>query len=217
MGKRFWRGFLAGCLLTLVWGAVPVEAAKGKGPVGTDAAVSSIEFRSTMKRLWLEHQGYTRHLVISVLAELPDLEKVKTRLAKNVEDISEEFKTYYGEERSGKLTELLKNQVAVTEEVIRILAKGTDEQFVEVKAKWEAAAEELAAFLNGCNPKWSKQDLTNLLFKQSNALVGQVNARVKKDWDSDFAYYDKSLTGILTFADTLAEGIIGQFPKRFKK
>lgn len=217
MKKTLWSCLLTVFLLAGVLGTSSAEWGKGQGLSGSGAVVSAAEFRATLKRLWLENLGYSRHLVLSSLTESPDLEKVKARLAKNQVDLAEEFKTFYGEEASAKLIELLKNHSTLAEEVIKTLAKGTPEQFLEVNAKWEAAAEELAGFLQGKNPKWVKQNLENLLFKEMNATVGQVTARLKKDWDSDFAYWDKALAGILALSDTLADGIIRQFPKRFKK
>lgn len=216
------RKTMVSCLLTVfcltgIWGTTSANAAKSKQAVGSGTVLSASEFRATIKRLWLEQLGYTRQLVISTLAELPDLEKLKARLAKNQEDLAEEFKAFYGEEGSEKWTALLKKHAALTEEIIKTLAKGTQEQFLEVNAQWEASAEEMAEFIRGRCPKLLKEDLNNLFFKQMNAVSGQVNARLKKDWDSDFAYYDKALAGILTLADTMAEGVIAQFPKRFKR
>jgi hypothetical protein len=40
-------------------------------------------------------------------------------------------------------------------------------------------------------------------------------ARLKKDWDADIQAFDKNEAHLIHFADTLAEGIIKQFPNKF--
>jgi hypothetical protein len=39
---------------------------------------------------------------------------------------------------------------------------------------------------------------------------------LKKDWAGDVAAYDKGHVHMLMFADIMAEGIIKQFPEKFK-
>ena len=63
--------------------------------------------------------------------------------------------------------------------------------------------------------------LVNLLediggsLKEENAA--EATARLQGDWDADVAAYDHIVDHILEMADTLADGIVHQFPKRFTK
>jgi hypothetical protein len=41
-------------------------------------------------------------------------------------------------------------------------------------------------------------------------------ARLQGDWSADVAAYDKVHRHALHFADLLSDGLIGQFPKRFR-
>jgi hypothetical protein len=217
MKKIIVRGLLAVILVTGFIGLGLAETAPGKTASGTAAAISSADFKSNMKRLWLENMSYTRNFIISSLADLPDLPKLKERLNKNHSDIAEEFKTFYGNIVAENVAEILQKHITTTEEIVKVVNKGTQEQFLEINARWEANAEELAEFLNIKMPKIAKQTFSNMFYKQLTATSGQIVARVKKDWDSDFAYFDKGLVNVQVIAETLADGLMKQFPKKFKK
>ncbi|MEW6186325.1 MAG: hypothetical protein AB1585_11370 [Thermodesulfobacteriota bacterium] len=216
MKKIVVSGILAAMLVMVLVGLAMAETAKGKAAPAA-ATLSAAEFKSNMKRLWLENVSYSRNFIISSLADLPDLPKLKERLDKNQADIAGEFKTFFGDIVAENVAAILKKHSAITEEIIKVVNKGTQEQFLEINAKWEANAEELAEFLNIKIPKIAKQTFSNLFYKQLTATSGQIVARVKKDWDSDYAYFDKGLVNIQVVADTLADGLVKQFPNKFKK
>ncbi len=48
-------------------------------------------------------------------------------------------------------------------------------------------------------------------------VTKQVNYRLQKDWSSEIKAYDGGLKHVLLLADLLAEGIIEQFPDKFKE
>jgi hypothetical protein len=45
--------------------------------------------------------------------------------------------------------------------------------------------------------------------------TAEAVAHLKRDWSADIAAYDKVRAEILMMADTLANGIVAQFPARF--
>jgi hypothetical protein len=47
--------------------------------------------------------------------------------------------------------------------------------------------------------------------------LAEATARLQGDWNADVAEYDHIVDHILEMADTLANGIVQQFPKRFTK
>ncbi len=46
--------------------------------------------------------------------------------------------------------------------------------------------------------------------------MAEVVPRLKKDWVVDIEAYDKGHEHMLMFADVLTDGIVKQFPKKFK-
>jgi hypothetical protein len=45
--------------------------------------------------------------------------------------------------------------------------------------------------------------------------LAEATARLQADWEADIAEYDRIHLHILAMADTLADGIVEQFPERF--
>ncbi len=55
-----------------------------------------------------------------------------------------------------------------------------------------------------------------MFYTHLQLITDQVNARIEKDWKADIAAYDKGENHMIKFADILSEGIIKQFPEKFK-
>ena len=55
-----------------------------------------------------------------------------------------------------------------------------------------------------------------MLHKHLDFLTTQVISRLKKNWKADVDAYDKGEDHMIRFADVLSEGIIKQFPDKFK-
>ena len=55
-----------------------------------------------------------------------------------------------------------------------------------------------------------------MLYKHLQFVTDQVVARLNKDWKADISSYDKGEEHMIHFADILSEGIIKQFPDKFK-
>jgi hypothetical protein len=115
------------------------------------------------------------------------------------------------------LTALLRDHILIAADLVKAAKAGNNDEVQKESKKWESNADDIAAFLSGANPNWSKQDLTNMLYKHLALTTGEVVSRLKKDWVADMDYYDKGHAHMLMFADTLSDGIVIQFPAKFKK
>jgi hypothetical protein len=76
-------------------------------------------------------------------------------------------------------------------------------------------AEEIATFLSGANPNWPKNDVVDLLSVHLKLTKDEAVARLTGKWDDDVTAFDDIFTEIMTVSDTLADGIVKQFPDRF--
>lgn len=55
-----------------------------------------------------------------------------------------------------------------------------------------------------------------MLYKHLEFVTDQVTHRLNDDWKKDIESYDKGQEHMIHFADILSEGIIKQFPDKFK-
>ena len=199
----------------------PVSCMKEKGRMSKEemkSMVSAPEFdlKTAMRKLWEDHVTWTRNFIVSSLAGLDDAGKVAERLLRNQDDIGNAVKPYYGEEAGNKLSALLRDHILIAADVVKA-AKSGNQKNLEMKSQtWTANADTLASFLSTANPNWTKAGLEDMLHKHLEYTTGEVVARLKKNWSADIESYDRGHEHMLMFADLLADGIIKQFPEKFK-
>lgn len=209
-------------LFTVVFAAASIVSTAGvtEGKAKTAMMVcskSAIDLRMDMRMLWEDHITWTRNYIISAVADLEDAGKVAERLLKNQDDIGDAIKPVYGDAAGKKLAALLRDHIMVATEVVKAAKAGNNEELTKANKKWYANADEIAVFLSGANPNWSKKALEDMLYKHLEYTTQEVVSRLKKDWPSDIEAYDKGHMHMLMFADALTDGIVKQFPDKFKK
>jgi hypothetical protein len=178
--------------------------------------VSAITFKTQMRKLWEEHIFWTRNVIFCLVDDLPGNVQAVKRQLQNQIDIGNAIKPYYGDAAGDKLTELLYTHVNTTTEIIKA-AKTRDTMVInDVNKKWFANADEMVKFLHKLNPDWTTGDLKTMLNEQMKLTADEAGERLKKNYDADVVAFDKVHEGVLKMSDTLAEGIIIQFPKKFK-
>lgn len=217
MKKVILSGLLVMFCISSMAGISSAEPMKGKMAGKMICSKSAVDLRMAMRKLWEDHITYTRNYIISALADLEDTGKVAERLLKNQDDIGDAIKPVYGDEAGKKLASLLRDHILIATEVVKAARMGNNEELTKANKKWESNADDIATFLSGANPHWPRQDLVNMLHKHLVLTTGEVVSRLKKDWVADIDYYDKGHVHMLMLADALTDGIVKQFPKKFKK
>jgi hypothetical protein len=208
-------------LLTIVSGAL-VLALVSFMPVPAQAhsgylSKSSVELRTAMRTLWTDHMVYTRTFIISSLGGLEDAGKAAERLLRNQDDIGNAIKPVYGEAAGNKLTSLLREHILIAADIVTAAKAGNNDGVAKGQKRWRANADEIAAFLSAANPNWPIDTMKNMLYKHLATTTSEVVSRLGKDWTADTAAYDEGYAHMMMFADMLTDGIVKQFPDKFKK
>lgn len=184
-------------------------------PQETARPCPPMELQKVMRKLWEEHLAYTRNYIISSLAGLGDSSVVADRWLKNQDDIGNAIKPYYGNTAGNELASLLRDHVVIAIEVVAAYKGGDSSVIHNAQLKWHANADAIADFLSGTNSNWSKNEMTELLYKHLDLTTDEIVYRLKNDWKTDINFYDKDHDYIIMFADALADGIVKQFPYKF--
>ena len=183
---------------------------------GTAAPMTKSEFRAGMRKLWEDHVTWTRIYIVDAAADLPSKSVTADRLLRNQSDIGGAIKPFYGEAAGDKLTALLKDHILIAAELIDAAKTGQAAKKEAAAKKWEANADEIAAFLSGANPQnWPATEMRKHMHDHLDLTTAEVTARLTKDWDADIAAYDKIHEQILQMADMLSSGIIKQHADKF--
>lgn len=196
---------------------VPANAMEHQKPGTVVYTQSVVDLRNAMRQLWEEHIVYTRGFITSALAGLEDTGKVAERLLRNQDDIGNAIKPFYGEEAGKKLSALLRDHILIAADIVTAAKAGDNDGVAKGQKRWTANADDISAFLSSANPNWPVQSLKDMLYMHLAFTTTEVVSRLKKDWPADIEAYDKGHAHMLMFADMLTDGIVKQFPEKFKK
>jgi uncharacterized protein YihD (DUF1040 family) len=175
-----------------------------------------IQLKYDMQELWIEHAWWTRSYIVSNLAGLEDQQAVLKRLLQNQVDIGDAIKPYYGAEAGNKLSALLREHILIAGNIIEAAKKGDQANLANFNKEWNRNADEIVAFLTTANPKWNKKELTDMFYLHLKLTTDEVVARLKKDWEGDIKAADLNEEHLIHMADFLTDGIVKQFPDKFK-
>ena len=208
-------GLLAAFVLLVVTGMSDAVVKKEK--VGNCPTKSEISLRMGMRALWEDHIAWTRDYIVSAVNGLEGTDKIAARLLKNQEDIGNAIKPYYGDAAGDKLTALLKDHILIAAELVSAAKAGDNAKAADAEKRWYSNGDEIAAFLSGANPNWSKESLKEMLDAHLSLTKAVAVASITKDFDSEIAASDKNKEHMLMMADALSAGIVKQFPEKFKE
>lgn len=214
MKKLLLVGFIFFLPMTMVAGATSVAA----NPQVKCINESEVEFENEFRKLWMDHVLWTSNYITSATtAGAEDQKQVLARLLKNQEDIGNAIKPVYGEKAGNELTVLLKEHIILAGKIVDA-AKGKNDALVEQLNKdWYKNADEIAAFLSSANPYLKNEDLKKMLYRHLELVTSDLTGSLAKDWNARIASIDEGISHIILMADTISEGVVKQFPDKFKK
>jgi hypothetical protein len=214
--KRLVTAFLSVALL-LSLGLPAAAAGRAPEPAPHAGMAKQAALREAMRKLWEEHVVWTRQFVVSAVSDLPDKAAATERLLKNQADIGDAIKPFYGDAAGQKLTALLRDHIMVAAELVAAAKAGDKAKSEDAGRRWNANADEIAAFLSGANPKaWPQAEMKKMMREHLDLTTAEVVARLRGDWAADVAAYERIHAQILHMADMLSAGIISQFPQKFE-
>ena len=177
--------------------------------------ISSAAFHADMRRLWEDHITWTRLYIVSAVAGLPDAGPTADRLLQNQADIGAAIVPFYGQAAGDQLTGLLRQHILTAAALVNAAKAGDANAAVIQKNLWYANADEIADFLAAANPAWPDAEMRQMMKVHLDQTLDEATSRLKGDYPADIAAYDAVQLHILEMADTLADGIVTQFPNRF--
>ena len=182
------------------------------------AAATSSErtLREAMRKLWTDHVVWTREYVVAAVAGTPDADAAAKRLMKSQEDIGAAIVPYYGKGAGDKLTALLKEHISIAVTLVNAAKTNNTAAFDAANATWKQNAADIAVFLSKANPNWPAAAMTDAMNMHLETTTKEVVARLQHKYDEDVAAFDAVYIHILHMADVLSDGIIKQFPDRFR-
>jgi hypothetical protein len=177
----------------------------------------SIALREDMRKLWEDHITWTRLAIISLEGGTADSDATVARLLRNQADIGNAVRPFYGAAAADKLTQLLRDHILIAADVIAAAKAGDQGKLKDAQARWMRNADQIAALLHSANPRyWPLGVMEAEMHMHLKLTTDEAVAHLQGKWNADVAAYDKVHRHILHMADLLSDGLIKQFPKRFR-
>jgi hypothetical protein len=183
----------------------------------TELTAKSVAFHADMRKLWEDHITWTRLAIISLEGNTPDTKATVARLLRNQADLGNAVKPYYGATAGKALTKLLREHILIAADLIAAAKAGDSAKVADAQERWTANADQISALLHGANPhNWPLAALKAEMHMHLKLTGDEAVAHLQGKWAADVAAYDKVHTHILHMSDLLADGIVAQFPNRFR-
>lgn len=207
-----------------ILGVLPIRAAAADADapsISTDTAPSGLAedkqaaLRLSMRRLWADHVIWTREYIVASLAGGADAGDVSSRLLRNQTDIGDAFAVYYGKEAGASLSALLKQHILIAADVVAGAKAGNAAKFRDADQRWHKNAGDIAVFLSGINPGWSKNEIAGMFNDHLALTAKETTSRLGKAWVDDISAFDEMFGQMMLMADRFSGGIVKQFPEKF--
>jgi hypothetical protein len=200
-----------------VAGGHDAAAHGGESHATTTIPQKELALRQDMRKLWEDHVTWTRLAVISLTTDSPDTQATVGRLLRNQTDIGNAIKPYYGAAAGKQLTALLREHIVIAADLIAVAKKGDQQGVASQQARWAANANKIATLLSNANPRfWKLRAMKAMMRDHLRLTTDEVVARLQQKWAVDVRAYDRIHVQILHMADMLSDGLVGQFPARFR-
>jgi hypothetical protein len=166
------------------------------------------DFRLKSRSLWNDHISYTRNVIISSIANLPDVSDVSSRLLRNQEDIGLLISPYYSFEEVATLVALLKQHIVIAVDVLNDVEGARN--------NWYLNGVELLNHMSSMNRVFWPVSSTEPLWSRHMVFTSEeMSARKAQDWPRDILNYDNNHLTINQFSDLFANGVIYQNMEKF--
>lgn len=189
----------------------------GHGAVTAPVTARQVAFHDGMRKLWEQHVAWTRMAIVSFAGGLPNLPATEQRLLRNQVDIGNAIKPYYGRAAGNRLTALLRTHITGAVALLQAAKSGEQAAIAGAKAAWYANSRQIADFLSGANPRnWPRGAVRAMMKTHLDQTLAEAVDELTGDYGAGVREYDRIESHILEMADTLSNGIMRQFPRRFR-
>jgi hypothetical protein len=214
--KSLLIGLLAAVGIALVFATAPSFAkAKPSACIETSKAT---ELKLAFRDLWMDHIYWVRNVVLETKYGDETAAKVaEDRVVQDAKSIAAAITPYYGSEASDKLFGLLAGHYGAIKEYMNASFTGNKMAADTAADMLKKNADEIAVFLSSANPNWSRNTLASALLAHGGHHMTEINEISKKDFSGDANTWEAMKGHVYVIAGVLSDGIVKQFPDRFRE
>jgi hypothetical protein len=169
-----------------------------------------------MRTLCADHMQWTYATVADFFHDQDALQPTLDRLLQNQVALGDAIVPFYGADAGSTLTGLLTEHIQLAVPVLTAAQAGDDAALTSALDDWYANAQAIADFLSAANPTaWPSSATSAMMKGHIDTTVAYSVDLLKGDYAQSITDYDAAFEHMMQMADTLAAGIIAQFPDKF--
>lgn len=189
----------------------------GQGDQHRRVSTSAVELAHGMRELWSDHMQWTYATVDAFFHNGDALQPTLDRLLANQADIGAAIVPFYGQAAGDQLTELLTTHINLAVPVLQAAQAGDDAALQAALDDWYSNAQDIADFLAAADrDSWPQSVTRPALEMHIDQTTGYAVDLLQGDYAAAIAHYDAARHHMLELADTLADGIVEQFPEQLR-
>lgn len=174
-------------------------------------------FRGAMQKIWNDHMQWTFASVDAFFHNPKGIEAQLNRLLQNQKDIGAAFVPVYGQSAGDQLAKLLTAHIQQAVPVLTAAKNNDQAALKKALDDWYINAREIADFLARSNPNWKQEDMRTMMKTHIDQTTAYAMDLLKDDYVNAIIKYDEANNHMKMMADELSNGIIKQFPSKFKE
>ncbi len=195
--------------------------AKGKmtGSAGSCLETPKAEaLKLSFRNLWTDHIFWVRNVVLETEYKDKAAAKVaEDRVVEDAKSIAGAITPYYGKKASDNLFALLADHYGYIKEYMNATFAGDKKAMETASGNLKKNADEIATFLSSANPNWPKSTLESALLAHGGHHMTEISEIAKKDFSGDAKTWEAMKDHVYVIAGVLSDGIVKQFPDKFKE
>jgi hypothetical protein len=194
----------------------------GHGGHGHDGAVvlrtpAQVTFHDQMRKLWEDHVTWTRLAIVTFADDSPSFPATAERLLQNQVDIGDAIKPYYGDAAGDQLTALLHEHITIAVEILQAAKAGDTDALADARERWSRNGDDIGDFLGAADPEhWPAADMRAGMATHLEQTFSEAANELGGNYAASVADYEQAHLHMLAMADTLSNGIMAEFPKKFR-
>jgi hypothetical protein len=168
-----------------------------------------------LRTIWQE-QVFWKTLAIQAIIQNSEVrDPIVGRLMRNYEDMAETLGPYFGNENANLYGDLIKEHLQLSAD-FALATREEDKMALEgITNRLYENGDEIASFENNTIPRLSLEERRAMWHEYLNLSRNETTEFLNGDYNKSIDTLDRSLEQASMMADSLANGIIQQFPESF--
>lgn len=168
-----------------------------------------------LRTLWQEQVFWKRLAAQAIIQGSEERGPVLNRLMRNYEDMAEILGPYLGNKNADEYGDLIEEHLQITTEFVTAAMEENQTALEDATERLYKNADEIAVFENTTIPKLALDDRKAIWYEYLSLNRDETAVLINMDYNASIETFDLIEEHASLMADSLANGIIQQFPERF--